>query len=88
MTLVWSADTVGQGWGINPEWGGLRLYDSMRQAEPDIFIHLGDTIYADQPVVVRSQAGRRQGLEEPGDRGEIEGRGERSTSSAARTSTT
>ena len=51
MTLVWSADTVGQGWGINPEWGGLRLYDSMRQAEPDIFIHLGDTIYADQPVL-------------------------------------
>ena len=51
LTLVWSADTVGQGWGINPEWGGLRLYDSMRQVEPDIFIHLGDTIYADQPVL-------------------------------------
>ncbi len=30
-----SADTVGQGWGINPEWGGLRLYDAMRQVEPD-----------------------------------------------------
>ena len=51
VTLVWSADTVGQGWGINPEWGGLRLYDSMRQVEPDIFVHLGDTIYADQPVL-------------------------------------
>jgi alkaline phosphatase D len=51
LTLVWSADTVGQGWGINPEWGGLRLYDTMRQAQPDLYINLGDTIYADQPVV-------------------------------------
>jgi alkaline phosphatase D len=51
ITLAWSADTVGQGWGINPEWGGLRLYETMRRAEPDLFIHCGDTIYADQPVV-------------------------------------
>jgi alkaline phosphatase D len=50
VTLAWSADTVGQGWGINPEWGGLRLYETMRQAQPDVFIHCGDTIYADQPV--------------------------------------
>ena len=51
VTIAWSADTVGQGWGINPEWGGLRLYETMRQAEPDLFINSGDTIYADQPVV-------------------------------------
>jgi alkaline phosphatase D len=50
VTLAWSADTVGQGWGINKEWGGLRLYDTMRSAEPDVFIHCGDTIYADQPL--------------------------------------
>ena len=50
VTLAWSADTVGQGWGINTEWGGLRLYDTMRRAEPDVFIHCGDTIYADQPL--------------------------------------
>lgn len=50
VTLAWSADTVGQGWGINPEWGGLRLYETMRAAEPDVFIHVGDTIYADQPL--------------------------------------
>ncbi|MCA1560053.1 MAG: alkaline phosphatase D family protein [Acidobacteria bacterium] len=48
VTLAWSADTVGQGWGINQEWGGLRLYETMRRAQPDIFIHCGDTIYADQ----------------------------------------
>jgi alkaline phosphatase D len=51
VSLVWSADTVGQGWGINPDWGGLRLYETMRQAQPDVYINLGDTIYADQPVL-------------------------------------
>ena len=51
VTIAWSADTVGQGWGINPEWGGLRLYDTMRRAQPDVFINVGDTIYADQPVL-------------------------------------
>jgi alkaline phosphatase D len=51
VTIAWSADTVGQGWGINPDWGGLRLYDTMRRAQPDVFINVGDTIYADQPVM-------------------------------------
>jgi alkaline phosphatase D len=50
VTFAWSADTAGQGWGINPEWGGLRLYETMRAAQPDVFIHCGDTIYADQHI--------------------------------------
>ena len=50
ITLAWSADTVGQGWGINTDWGGLRLYRTMQAAEPDVFIHCGDTIYADGPL--------------------------------------
>ena len=50
VTLAWSADTVGQGWGINTAWGGLRLYETMRKAEPDVFVNTGDTIYADQHV--------------------------------------
>jgi len=50
VTLAWSADTAGQGWGINPDWGGLRLYETMYRAEPDLFVHCGDTIYADQPL--------------------------------------
>ena len=33
VTLVWSADTAGQGWGINQDWGGLRLYETMRKAQ-------------------------------------------------------
>jgi alkaline phosphatase D len=51
VTLAWSADTVGQGWGINAEFGGLRLYETMQRAEPDLFVHCGDTIYADGPLV-------------------------------------
>ena len=51
VTIAWSADTVGQGWGINREWGGLRLYETMRAAQPDVFVNVGDTIYADQPVL-------------------------------------
>jgi alkaline phosphatase D len=50
VTVAWSADTVGQGWGINLDWGGLKLYETMRAAQPDVFVNLGDTIYADQPV--------------------------------------
>src|SRR5712691_942962 len=51
VVLAWSADTAGQGWGINPDWGGLRLYETMRHAQPDVFIHAGDTIYADQTIL-------------------------------------
>lgn len=48
--FAFSGDSVGQGWGIDPDRGGLALYEPMRRAEPDVFIHLGDTIYADQPL--------------------------------------
>ncbi len=51
ISFAWSADTVGQGWGINPEWGGLRMYETMRQVAPDFFLHSGDTIYADNPLL-------------------------------------
>jgi alkaline phosphatase D len=50
VSFVWTADTCGQGWGINPDWGGLRGYEAMREAEPDFLIHSGDTIYADNPI--------------------------------------
>jgi alkaline phosphatase D len=50
VTLAWSADTVGQGWGINKEFGGMRMYETNRGTRPDLFIHCGDTIYADSPV--------------------------------------
>jgi alkaline phosphatase D len=50
LSFAWSADTVGQGWGINTAWGGLRIYEAIRRARPDFFIHCGDTIYADGPL--------------------------------------
>jgi alkaline phosphatase D len=50
IRFVWSGDTVGQGFGINPEIGGMRIYEAMRLRLPDFFIHSGDTIYADGPV--------------------------------------
>lgn len=50
LRLTWGGDTVGQGWGINEEFGGMKIYESMRQLQPDVFIHSGDTIYADGPV--------------------------------------
>ncbi len=51
LKLVWSGDTAGQGWGINEEWGGMRIYETMRRQQPDLFLHSGDTIYADGPIL-------------------------------------
>jgi len=48
--FLWSGDTAGQGWGINPEFGGMRIYDTMLKESPDFFIHCGDNIYADGPI--------------------------------------
>lgn len=50
LRFLWSGDTAGQGWGINLDWGGMRVYDAMRALDPDFFIHSGDRIYADSPI--------------------------------------
>ncbi len=50
VRFVWSGDTAGQGWGINEDFGGMKIYESMRRIDPDFFIHSGDTIYADGPM--------------------------------------
>lgn len=50
VRFAWSGAVAGQGWGINPEWGGMRGFDAVRLREPDFFIHSGDTIYADVPL--------------------------------------
>lgn len=52
----WSGDNAGQGWGINPDFGGVRIYEAMRLRDPDFFIHNGDTIYADGPIAAEKQA--------------------------------
>jgi alkaline phosphatase D len=48
--FAFSGDSIGQGWGIDPDRGGMALYEPMRRTEPDVFVNLGDTIYADQPL--------------------------------------
>jgi alkaline phosphatase D len=50
LRFVWSGDTAGQGWGINPNFGGMKIYEAMRQRSPLFFIHSGDNIYADGPI--------------------------------------
>src|SRR3954451_9740482 len=49
-SFVWSGDTAGQGWGIDPSRGGMRTYRTMLENTPDFFIHSGDHVYADCPV--------------------------------------
>jgi len=50
VTFAFSGDEVGQGWGINADWGGMKMYEVMRKTNPDFFIHSGDQIYADGPL--------------------------------------
>lgn len=50
LRLAWSGDMVGQGWGIDESRGGIRMYEALRRAEPDVFVHSGDNVYADQPL--------------------------------------
>jgi alkaline phosphatase D len=49
--IVWTGDTCGQGYGRNPELGGLRGYAAMHAVDPALFIHSGDLIYADNPIL-------------------------------------
>lgn len=50
QSFVWTGDTCGQGWGINPDLGGMVGYRAMHETRPDFFVHCGDTIYADSPM--------------------------------------
>lgn len=50
IRFVWGGDTAGQGWGINPAFGGMKIYEAMRQRAPLFFVHSGDNIYADGPI--------------------------------------
>jgi len=60
LRFAWSGDTAGQGWGINPGFGGMKIYEAMRQRHPLFFVHSGDNIYADGPIAdsVVAEGGR------------------------------
>ena len=50
IRFVWSGDIAGQGWGVNPDFGGFRAADAVRALRPDFFLCSGDTVYSDGPV--------------------------------------
>jgi alkaline phosphatase D len=50
VSFVWGADIAGQGYGINPEFGGYRIFRAMEALGPDFFLCSGDTVYADGPL--------------------------------------
>ena len=49
IRFAWSGDSVGQGWGIDET--GMKTYSTIASHTPDFFLHSGDTIYADDPLV-------------------------------------
>ncbi|MEU4695028.1 alkaline phosphatase D family protein [Actinoplanes sp. NPDC023714] len=53
VRFVWTGDVAGQGWGIDPAYGGMRIFESMRRRRPDFLLHSGDTVYADGPLAAR-----------------------------------
>jgi alkaline phosphatase D len=50
VRFVWTGDIAGQGWGINPDVGGMRIFDAMGQVNPDFYLCSGDTVYSDGPI--------------------------------------
>lgn len=48
--FVWGGDIGGQGWGINEDFGGMKIFEAMRQVKPQFYIESGDSIYADGPI--------------------------------------
>lgn len=50
IRFLWSADTAGQGYGIDPARGGMTTYAAMLARDPDFLVHCGDHIYADNPL--------------------------------------
>ncbi|TNM41208.1 alkaline phosphatase [Nocardioides albidus] len=50
VRFLWSGDIAGQGWGVNPAYGGFRIADAMRARDADFFLCSGDNVYADGPV--------------------------------------
>jgi alkaline phosphatase D len=50
VSFLWSGDLGGQGFGINPDIGGYRIFNAMRRLDADFYICNGDNIYADDPI--------------------------------------
>jgi len=51
IRFCWSGDTAGQGWGVSTEHDGMKTYATMLSHRPQFFVHSGDQIYADNPMM-------------------------------------
>ena len=82
-------DTVWPGMGHRSRpAAACALYDTMRKAGADVFIHPGDTIYADEPLQAEVKLDDGRIWRNLVTAGEEQGRRRRSTSSAATIATT
>jgi alkaline phosphatase D len=50
VRFAWGGDVAGQGWGIDQSRGGMTIFETIRQTDPDFFVHSGDAVYADGPL--------------------------------------
>lgn len=57
VRILWSGDTAGQGWGIDPARGGMATYAAMLARDPDLFVHCGDQVYVDAPIPAEQPIG-------------------------------
>ena len=64
----------GQGWGIDPSRGGMRIYEPMRRAEPGLLHPLRRHDLRRQPDPAGGRARRRDGLAQPRHAGQGQGR--------------
>jgi alkaline phosphatase D len=53
VSFAWSGDLAGQGWGINPDLGGYRIFAAIEALDPDFFLCSGDIVYADGPLAAK-----------------------------------
>jgi len=53
--------------------GGMKMYETMRRANPEFFIHSGDQIYADGPIKARSRSTTGR-LAQRDEHGQVQGR--------------
>ncbi len=51
VRFTWSGDLAGQGFGINPDIGGYRIFKAIKAIDPDFFLCNGDHWYADDPIL-------------------------------------
>ena len=62
VRFLWSGDTAGQGWGIDLSFGGMKIYEAMRQtqADPD------SAVVRDHPRFARMTADAKDRLQVEG----------------------